>query len=145
MASARLSLALLIGMLACACVHTAAASPSESPRDAVDGVGSHTAVLASEAPGSSLNVAVIEATYGHLVIKTQPGAICKAKAELPSGGTVLAGDFLAGHTANADGLAAWTYRTPVAAAGMGTARYAISCAAGTDWAELTVPFEIAPQ
>jgi hypothetical protein len=79
------------------------------------------------------------------VIKTQPGAICRAKAELPSGGTVLASDFLAGHTANADGLAAWTYRVPVAAAGAGMARYAITCAAGAESAELGVSFEIAPQ
>lgn len=145
MASARLLFALGIGMLATACVHTAAASPSESPRDAVDGIGPHTAVLASEAPGSSLEVTVIEATYGHLVIKTRPGSICVTKTELPSGGTVLAGDFLASHTANADGLAAWSYGVPVAGAGSGTAHYAITCAAGTESAELTASFEVVSQ
>jgi hypothetical protein len=142
-ASARLLVALVLGIFVSACTHTAAASPSESPRDAVDGIGPHTAVLASEAPGSSLEVAVLEATYGHLVIKTRPGSICVAKTELPSGGTVLAGDFLASHTANADGLAAWSYGVPVAGAGSGIAHYAITCAAGAESAELTASFEIA--
>jgi len=108
-------------------------------------MGPHTAVLASEAPGNSLVVTVIEATYGHLVIKTEPGSICVAKTELPSGQTVLAGDFLSAHTANADGLAAWTYHVPVAGAGSGTAHYAITCAAGTESAELTTSFEIPAQ
>ena len=143
--SARLWLALFVVAIASACGATAAASPTASPRDAIDGIGPHTAVLASEAPGSSLLVTVIEATYGHLVIKTQPGSICVAKTELPSGQTVLAGDFLSAHTANADGLAAWTYHVPVAGAGSGTAHYAITCAAGTESAELTTSFEIPAQ
>ena len=120
--SARLWLALFFGAIASACGASAAASPTASPRDAIDGIGPHTAVLASEAPGSSLLVTVIEATYGHLVIKTQPGSICVAKTELPSGQTVLAGDFLSAHTANAEPSEIWSYPSSKALSPNGSLR-----------------------
>jgi len=53
------------------------------------------------------------ASYGGLVIQTPPGAVCGAKALLPSGGTLLAVDFLTDRKVEANGRAMWVYATPV--------------------------------
>jgi hypothetical protein len=117
---------LLIAIALVACVPEASAG--SSPTEAVS--GGHGAAIAQTTSPSSNLVTVKTASYGDLVIETTAGALCSAKAQLPSGGTVLAGDFLSDHKVDASGRASWTYATPVAGAGDGSGRYEIACTLG---------------
>jgi hypothetical protein len=118
--------ALLIGAALAACVPEASAGPS--PTQAVS--GGHGAAIGPTTSPSFDVVTVKTSSYGILVVATTAGASCSAKAQLPSGGTVLAADFLSDRKVAENGRATWTYATPVAGAGEGSGRYEISCTLG---------------
>jgi len=87
-------------------------------------------------------VTVKHATYGSLIIETTPGASCEAKAQLPSGGTVLAADFLTPRSVDANGQATSSYATPVAGAGEGSGHYAVTCTLAGQAVRASVDFSI---
>jgi hypothetical protein len=118
--------ALLTVVALAACVREGSAD--SSPTQAIS--GGHGAAIGPTASPLFEIVTVKNASYGSLVIETTAGAICSAKAQLPSGGTVLAADFLSDHKVDANARATWTYATPVAGAGEGSGRYEIACTLG---------------
>ena len=134
----RAALLVSLGLLAtvsCVTQVGAGAPPTQS------GSGGHGAVV--KPSSSSVEViAVKTSTYGLLVIETTAGAVCSAKALLPSGGTVIAADFLTDRTVGDDGRAVWTYRTPVAGAGEGSGRYEVTCALEGQTAHASADFSI---
>ena len=80
--------------------------------------------------------------YGRLVIEAIPGATCRAKAELPSGNTVLAGDFLTDQKVDTAGQAMWRYSTPVTGAGEGSGHYVVSCTLDGQSVDATADFAV---
>jgi hypothetical protein len=108
--------------------------------------GGHGAAIGSAAPPPPapprLVVTVEDATYGRLVIDTLPDARCDATVQLPSGGTVLASDFLTDHRADPQGRVTWSYATPVAGAGTGSGRYRVHCAIDAQTAEASRDFVV---
>ena len=80
--------------------------------------------------------------YGALIIETSPGATCRAKAELPSGNTVLASDFLTDQKVDSAGRATWRYSTQIAGAGAGYGRYFINCARAGRSVDATAEFAV---
>jgi hypothetical protein len=130
--------ALLTSVALAACVPEADAG--SSPTQAVS--GGHGAAIRPTAPPFLEIVTVKNATYGSLVIETTATALCSARAELPSGGTVLAADFLTDHKVDATGRASWTYGTPVAGAGEGSGRYEIACTVGDQTLRAAADFAV---
>jgi hypothetical protein len=106
------------------------------------GGGGHGADIGPTASPSFANVTVKTASYGGLVIEATPGALCGAKALLPSGGTVLAADFLTDRKVEANGRATWVYATPIAGAGEGSGRYEIACTLGGQTLRATAAFAV---
>jgi len=95
----------------------------------------------SARPHHSLHLVTVKhATYGSLIIETTPGASCEAKAQLPSGGTVLAADFLTPRSVDAKGQATWSYATP--GAGEGSGHYAVTCTLAGQAVRASVDFSI---
>jgi hypothetical protein len=89
----------------------------------------------------SLEVVTVKiAIYGSLVIETRPGASCKANTQLPSGGTVLAADFMSARLVDAGGRASWSYAIPVAGAGEGLGRYEVTCSLAGQAVSATADF-----
>jgi hypothetical protein len=115
-----------------------AASPSAT---SAVGAGGHAGAAKVES-APPLTIRVVTATYGKLIITTSPDAICRARATLPSGNVVVAGDFVVDQPANAGGQAMWVYRTPVAGAGSGTGHYAISCSSAGRSVDAAGDFEL---
>ena len=117
---------------------------SASPTDA--GGGGHGAAIGTAAPPTPTSVALLvtveDATYGRLVIDTIPDARCDASVQLPSGGTVLASDFLTDHRADPHGRVTWSYATPVAGAGTGSGHYKVRCALEAQTAEASRDFVV---
>jgi hypothetical protein len=130
------TLVLVVAFAACAPAGDAGSSPTQS------GGGGHGADIGPTASPSFANVTVKTASYGGLVIETTPGALCGAKALLPSGGTVLAADFLTDRKVEANGRATWVYATPVAGAGEGSGRYEIACTLGGQTLRATATFSV---
>ena len=115
------TLVVVVALAACAPVAGAGSSRTQPES------GGHGAAIEPTASPSFDAVVVKTASYGSLVIEAAPGASCGAKAQLPSGGTVLAADFLTDRKVDASGRATWSYATPVAGAGEGSGRYEIAC------------------
>lgn len=116
------ALVLIVVLAACA-----PEGPGESASPAQVVSGGHGAAIGPSAAPSLELVTVKKSTYGSLVIETTVGALCEAKVQLPSGGTVLAADFLTARKVDANGRATWSYETPVAGAGEGSGHYAVTC------------------
>jgi hypothetical protein len=104
--------------------------------------GGHGAAIGSTTSPSFDVVIVQTASYGSLVIETSAGALCGAKAQLPSGGTVLAADFLTARKVDANGRATWSYATPVAGAGEGSGRYEVACTLGGQSVRASADFSV---
>jgi hypothetical protein len=120
-----------------------AAPPAMTPAAAsAVGAGGHAAGPAGLESGPPLTIWIVTAAYGKLIIHTRPDATCRARATLPSGSVVLAGDFVVDQRADAGGQAIWIYRTPVQGAGAGTGRYAISCSSGDRSVDATGDFDL---
>ena len=134
----RASVWLVLASVLSACATPAASAASTSEPQAAG--GAHAAAAPTAAP--ALAVVVVEATYGHLAVRTRAGASCAAKAELPGGDTILAADFLSSHDADAGGNVSWSYHTPVAGAQSGSGRYVIRCTNENERAEETSAFAI---
>jgi hypothetical protein len=117
---------LFIGVAVVACARERSAGTSAT--EAIS--GGHGAAIGPTASLSFDIVTVKTSGYGILVIESTPGASCTAKAQLPSGGTVIAADFLTDRKVAENGRATWTYATPVAGAGEGSGRYEIACTLG---------------
>lgn len=126
-------------LIAGACSASLAAPPAASGPGSA---GRHQDGPAAETDEAPLAIAFTVAGYGKLVIATRPGATCRARAVLPSGSVVLAGDFVVAQVANSNGQAIWTYRTPIAAVGPGTGRYEVSCTSGERSVDATARFEV---
>jgi hypothetical protein len=131
-------LLLIVAVSACA---PEAGAGSASPAEP-ESRGHGAAIGPPTSPSLEL-VTVKSASYGSLVVETTPGASCRASTQLPSGGTVLAGDFLTDRSVDTNGRATWSYAVPVAGAGEGSGRYVVTCAlAGLTvraTAEFTIP------
>jgi len=125
---------MIVGLAACA--REGSASATQAPS------GGHGAAVDPQASPSFDVVTVKNASYGSLVVETTTGALCDAKAWLPSGGTVLAADFLTARKVDADGRATWTYATPVAGAGEGSGRYEIACTLGGQTVRTSAEFAV---
>jgi len=124
-----------------ACSAGGSGPESASPSDPA--AGGHGAAIGSAAPSPlALLVTVEDATYGRLVIDTAPDARCDASVQLPSGGTVLASDFLTDHRADPRGHVTWSYATPVAGAGTGSGHYRVHCALDAQTVEATSDFVV---
>jgi len=122
----RISAALVLAATLVACGPQGGAE--SSPTQAVS--GGHGAAIGPTTSPPFDAVTVKTSSYGILVIETTPGASCSAKAQLPSGGTVIAADFLTDRKVAENGRATWTYATPVAGAGEGSGRYEVACTLG---------------
>ena len=110
---------------------------SEPPR------GGHGAAPGVGSPSpTELAIKVTMSGYGALIIETSPGATCRAKAELPSGNTVLASDFLTDQKVDSAGRATWRYSTQIAGAGAGYGRYFIDCARDGRSVDATAEFAV---
>ena len=125
---------------------SAGGSGDQSTSSSDLGGGGHGAAIGSAAPPTPapplLLVTVEDATYGRLVIDTVPDARCDASVQLPSGGTVLASDFLTDHRADPRGRVTWSYATPVAGAGTGSGHYRVHCALDAQTAEASRDFVV---
>ena len=128
---------LIVAATLVACGPQGGAEPS--PTQAVS--GGHGAAIGATTSPSFDAVTVKTSIYGILVIETTAGASCSAKAQLPSGGTVIAADFLTGQVAD-NGRATWTYATPVAGAGEGSGRYEVACTLGGQTLRTSADFSI---
>jgi hypothetical protein len=104
--------------------------------------GGHGAAIGQTASPLFETITVKNASHGSLVIETAAGAFCSAKAHMPSGGTVLAADFLMDRKVDANGRATWTYATPVAGAGDGSGRYEIACTLGGQTVRTNADFSV---
>lgn len=131
--------AIVVLLLAGGCAAPGATTPE--PSRAV-GAGGHAAGPAVEDSAGPFTIQIVTARYGKLIVSTRPDATCRARATLPSGNVVLAGDFLVDQRPDADGQAIWVYRTPVAGAGSGTGRYAVNCTSGGHSVDATADFAI---
>jgi hypothetical protein len=127
----------VVALAACAPEGRAGSSATTQPES-----GGHGAAIAPTTSPSFDVVIVQTASYGSLVIETAPGALCIAKAQLPSGGTVLAADFLTDRKVDANGRATWSYATPVAGAGEGSGRYEIACTLGGQTVRASADFSV---
>ena len=130
------ALALIVALAACAPEGAAGSSATQAES------GGHGAAIVPTASPSFDMVTVKNASYGSLVIETTASALCSAKAVLPSGGTVLAADFLSDRKVDANGRATWTYTTPVAGAGEGSGRYEIACTLGGQTLRASADFSV---
>jgi hypothetical protein len=130
--------ALFIGVALAACTPEGSAGTSAS--QAIS--GGHGAAIGPAASPLLQSVTVKNASYGILVIETAAGASCRAKAQLPSGDTVIAADFLTDRRVAENGRATWTYATPVAGAGEGSGRYEIACTVGDQMLRTSADFSI---
>jgi hypothetical protein len=105
------------------------------------GAGTHEAGAAAvdDAPFA---IRLVVAAYGRLMVAARPSATCRARAVLPSGGLVLAADFLADQVAEGDGQVLWLYRTPVAGAGSGAGHYEVTCVGTDRWIDARAAFDV---
>jgi hypothetical protein len=106
------------------------------------GAGGHAAGAANVDSAPPLTIWVVTSAYGKLIVRTLPDATCRARATLPSGSVVLAGDFVVDQPADAAGQVIWAYRTPVAGAGSGAGHYAISCSSGGRSVDAAADFDL---
>ncbi|MEX2046534.1 MAG: hypothetical protein WEE03_05180 [Chloroflexota bacterium] len=109
----------LSALLVAACA-PAANAPGPGPSGTASGGASATPVA------TPLPIAVSEAKYGLLSVRTVPGARCEATLRVPAG---VYGDpppdALPGQSAGADGFVTWTYSAPRVPSG--TAGYSVHC------------------
>jgi hypothetical protein len=132
-----ITLLAMLASLAVAC----GPPPPGSPAAASSGTGADSAGAAVD-DGTPLTIRVVVATYGKLVITTAAGATCRARAVLPSGGTVLAADFVSDQVTDTDGQVLWLYRTPVVGAGSGAGQYEVTCGRGQHSVEAQAAFDV---
>ena len=130
--------ALVVGVALSACAPEGSAGPSATQVVS----GGHGAAIGPTASPILEIITVKNASYGRLVVETTAGASCTAKAQLPFGGTVLAGDFLTDRKVAENGRVTWTYATPVAGAGEGSGRYEIACTLGGQTLRASADFSI---
>jgi len=130
------SATVLLIVATCAAPRPATLAPTET-----GGASGHAAGPAIDDSAGPLTIEIVTSAYGKLIIRTRPDATCRARATLPSGNLVLAGDFVIEQHPDADGQAIWIYRTPVTGAGSGTGQYA-GCTSGLGSVDAAVDFDV---
>lgn len=87
-----------------------------------------------------LAVAIQAASFGAIEVQTATGARCAAKVVLPSGGYLIAGEFVITKEADGSGLVHWSY--PPSALEHGPSVAVVSCVLGEQTAEDQARFVI---
>lgn len=87
-----------------------------------------------------LAVDIRRATFGAIDAWTAPDASCLAKVVLPSGGYLLAGEFVVAKVADDAGAVSWTY--PPLAREHGPSTAVVLCTLGEQTAQAQARFEI---
>jgi hypothetical protein len=85
--------------------------------------------VATAVPPSSLSVRITVSQYGSIAVITLAGAVCSARARLPSGSYSQAQGLLAQPTADNAGNVTWSYGTTTRTT-KGTGTHYVTCAAG---------------
>lgn len=96
---------------------------------------------AAPPPPAQLSVAITAANYGYLAAQTLPGAVCSARARLPSGIYSQAQGLQVQPTAGADGMVNWTYGT-TSRTTKGTGTYTVTCTFNGNSATATATFNV---
>jgi len=92
-------------------------------------------------PPVQLSVTITAASYGYVAAQTLPGAVCFARARLPSGNYSQAQGLQVKPTAGADGNVSWTYGT-TSRTTPGTGTYTVTCSLNGQSATATAPFTV---
>lgn len=95
----------------------------------------------SGAPGATLTVTITASQYGYVAASTAAGAICSAKATLPSGRASTASGLQAQKTAGVDGSVSWTYGTSSSTT-HGTGTHTVTCTLGGSTAIASAEFTV---
>lgn len=88
-----------------------------------------------------LTVTIVSSTYGYLAAVTSPGAVCSARAALPSGNLSTAQGLQVSANADAAGSVAWAYTT-VTTTLAGTGVHTVTCTLGSRTAQSSASFTV---